>query len=229
MTENGLIDINDLRVKIDQTNDKIISNLKNRSRYPLNKKLFNLEFEKGLTWFEYRLKIEQDLDSVFGRYMYYDQQPVLFKKNELSKSKVKIKFKKGAKPVYIDYSKRLINLYKRTIKELCENNKDQESSYGETTKLDVENVITLNERTVGIGGQVAAYKMSKFPELKNIKKKELFKKKIINKKREKEVIKNMINTAKKYDIENLKAIKEFGMELIDITREAEIYFIKNSK
>lgn len=225
----NLVDINDLRVKIDQTNDKIISNLKNRSRYPLNKKVFDLEFYGGLTWVEYRLKKEQDLDSIFGRYMYYDQQPVLFSKKELAKSKVKIKNIKGAKPVYVDYSKRLINLYKNLILQICDDKNERIDLYGETTKLDVENIITLNERTVGIGGQVAAYKMSKFPELKNMIDEKLILKKIVNKEREKIVINSMIKTAKKYEIKNITAIKEFGRELINITRDVEIQFIKNYK
>lgn len=222
------IDIIDLRVKIDQVNDKIMSNLKDRLRYPLNAKVFSIEFDDGLTWFEYRLKKEQDLDSIFGRYMFYDQQPVLFKKSELAKSKVKAKTS-GVKPIYVDYSKKLIKLYKKTLIELCDNKTNDENTFGETTKLDVENIITLNERTVGIGEQVAAYKLSKFPELKGQKSRSKILKKIINKKREDVVIKKMMKTAKKYDIKNLKAIEKFGIELIKITKDAEIYFIQNSK
>ena len=37
--------------------------------------------------------------------------------------------------------------------EICVND-DNKSTYGETTKIDVENVLNLNERLVGFGQQV---------------------------------------------------------------------------
>ncbi len=53
------IDISDLRVRIDQMTANIISGLKDRYRYKLNKGVFTEEVTNGKTWFDYRLFTEQ--------------------------------------------------------------------------------------------------------------------------------------------------------------------------
>ncbi|MEK6959289.1 MAG: hypothetical protein AABW59_04565, partial [archaeon] len=77
----GAIDIAELRIKIDQLSEKIMSGLKTRSRLPLNEGTFSKEFSEGMTWFMYRLKKDQDLDSEFGRFLYYDQHTLVFEKS----------------------------------------------------------------------------------------------------------------------------------------------------
>ncbi len=226
--KNLTYDISELRIKIDQINEKLISGLKDRLRYPLNKKTFKEEFCNGFTWFEYRLKKEQDIDSEFGRFLYYDQQPFIFSKKNLARSKIKNLSVKGLKPVEIDLSKQIINLYKKTLIKLCEN-KENVASYGETTKLDVENILTINERTVAIGQQVAAYKINTELDLKKLKNAKEIRKRLIKPAREKEVINKMLILAKKYGIKNDKIIKSFSKELIKITLDAEVYFILHSK
>jgi chorismate mutase len=222
------IDIKELRIKIDQLNEKIISGLKTRTRYSLNKSIFEREFFDGLTWFEYRLKKEQDLDSEFGRFLYYDQQPFRFSKNELEQSKIKNIINKGSKPIEIDLSKKIIELYRNTLKKICENIED-ESTFGETTKLDVENILTLNERTVGIGEQVAAYKIHSDPILSKINDAVELRKKLVKPEREKEVIEKTTKIAEKYGFDNVDFVKNFAKNIIDITLDAEVHFILNSK
>ncbi len=224
MVSETVIDLEDLRIKIDQINEKLISGLKNRSRIPLNKKIFEEKFFNNLTWFEYRLKKEQDLDSEFGRFLYYDQQPFLFSKKELSKPKIGEVNPLGLEPVEMDFSKKIFSLYKKTIFELCENKEDR-SAFGEATKQDVENILTLNERTVGIGQQVAAFKLGKDPLLKK-KCPKMIRKNLVKPKREKEVIKSMKNIAKKYGVGNSDLIEKFARQIIEITLDAEVYFIK---
>jgi chorismate mutase len=221
------IDIGELRIKIDQLNEKMISGLKTRSRFPLNKKIFSEEFNAGNTWIMYRLKKEQSLDSEFGRYLYYDQHPFIFSKEDLSPSKIKIHENKGFLPINIDFSKKIMNLYKKTINELCEHCEDR-VSYGETTKIDVENILTLNERTVAIGEQVAGYKITKNPELLKLKTSKKIRKALIMPKREKDVIQKMKKIAQKYDLGNDKWVKNFAKALIDITLDSEVNFILNS-
>ncbi len=228
MAKKENVDIADLRIKIDQLNEKIISGLKDRSRFSTNFSTFKKKFYNEMTWFEYRLKKEQDLDSEFGRFLYYDQQPFIFSKKQLSKSKIKNVNNLGLKPVPIDLSKKIVKLYKNTVKELCIN-EEKSSTYGETVKLDVENILTLNERTAGIGEQVAAYKISKNPELKKLKNLKEIRKKLITPQREIEVINKTIEISKKYGINNDKLMKEFAKSLIEITLDAEVHFIVNSK
>ena len=228
VVKNQVVDIGDLRIKIDQLNQKIISGLKDRSRYPLNLGVFEKEFYSKMTWFEYRLKKEQDLDSEFGRFLYYDQQPFLFSKRELSPSKINDPINKGLKPVELDLSKKILSLYKETLVNLCENKEDV-STYGETVKLDVENILTLNERNVGLGEQVAAYKISTEPNLLDLKTAKEVRQKLVKPQREVDVITKAANISEKYGIENIDFMKKFAKDLIEITLDAEVHFILNSK
>ena len=218
------IDISDLRVRIDQLNEKIISGLKTRSRFALNKETFSKEFADGKTWIMYRLKKEQDLDSEFGRFLYYDQQPFVFPKEELESAKIQEPENKGLSPVKVDLSSKIIDLYRTTIEQLCEASEDI-STYGETTKLDVENILTLNERTAAIGEQVAGYKITQEPALLKIGDSGKIREQLIYPEREKDVREKMATIAKKYEIKDIEMIKDFAQKLIEITLDSEVNFI----
>ena len=221
------IDLTDLRIRIDNLNEKLLSGIATRIKYPLNKGVFEKEFFEGKSWFLYRLKKEQDLDSEFGRFLYNDQLPFVFKKEELEEAKIKKSQNKGVSPIQADFSKKVISLYQKLLIELCENKEDI-GTYGETTKLDVENVLTLNERTIGLGEQVAGYKISQNSGINKFSAEQV-REKLIKPQREVEVTNNIINIAKKYGIENEKLIKQFAKDLIEITLDSEVHFITNSK
>ncbi len=63
---NNAIELVDLRLKIDQLNEKILSGLKARSHYPLNLSTFSDTFAEGKSWFLYRLKKEQEIELISG-------------------------------------------------------------------------------------------------------------------------------------------------------------------
>ena len=221
------INLTKLRARIDHLNEKLLSGIATRINYPLNKGIFEEEFSEGKSWFLYRLKREQDLDSEFGRFLYNDQIPFVFKKEELVSAKINPSENNGVVPIEADFSNKVIKLYQKIINKLCEN-KDDKSTYGEVTKLDVENVLTLNERTIGLGEQVAGFKISRDSEISNFAPEEV-RENLIKPGREVEVINNIISIAKKYGIENEALMKEFAKELIEITLDAEVHFIVNSK
>ncbi|MBT4870098.1 MAG: hypothetical protein HON47_00805 [Candidatus Diapherotrites archaeon] len=221
------IDLNNLRAKIDQMNDKLLSLISTRMKYSLNEGTFTKELANGKTWFLYRLKKEQNLDSEFGRFLYNDQLPFIFKKEELAKAIVSKVNDTGVTPIEFDLSEKIIELYKKLLRGLCEA-KEDESTYGESTKLDVEIILTINERTTAIGEHVSAFKLQTEPELKNLSKNEV-RQNLIKPKREIEVTNALILKAKKYGIENEKLIKEFSKDLIEITLDSEVHFILNSK
>ncbi|MFA6268344.1 MAG: hypothetical protein WCW13_04355 [archaeon] len=222
MVKLKAIDINDLRVKLDQMNEQIISGLKTRSRFPLNIGTFKQNFADGKTWFSYRLKKEQDIDSEFGRFLYPDQSPIIYSKEELAKPRINRTItSEGIEQVQIDIHKEIINMYHEILEKLCEKKEDI-ANYGETTKQDVENIILYNERIVGIGEQVAGYKMQNNPELLKLKDPEEIRKKLINPKREQEVIDKMIAITKKYELDHVEEIKKFAQKIINLTTEVEV-------
>ncbi len=222
LSENK-VELTDLRIKIDQLNTSIISGLKDRSRYTLNKDVFEKEFFDGMSWFLYRLKEEQNVDSKFGRFLYCEQHPFIFSKKELSKSLVLRNANTNNNFFDLDLSKDIITLYKNTLKQLCKKGENIEC-YGEVVKLDVNNILLINERTVGMGEQVANYKIENDPILATLKTAKEIQNKLINVDREKAVIAIMKDKAQKLDLDT-KIITGFAKELIQITLKAETEFI----
>jgi len=153
------MELKDIRIKIDQMSERIVSGLKDRSRYPLSAGIFSEEFCNGKTWFEYRLLGEQCLDAEFGRYKFEDQHPLLFPKEDLPKPKMKRNPPKiGVAKVGIDVGNKVIELYKKILEKICQPGEDR-NSYGEIAKLDVANVLALYERICGLGQEVAELKI----------------------------------------------------------------------
>lgn len=62
------IDLQDLRVRLDQMSERIISGFKDRSNYPLSERISIEQFSGEKVRFDYLLFREQELHSTFGRY-----------------------------------------------------------------------------------------------------------------------------------------------------------------
>ncbi|MBT4192003.1 MAG: hypothetical protein HOE11_01720 [Candidatus Diapherotrites archaeon] len=223
------IDLNELRIKIDQLNTGVISGLKHRSRFLTNDGVFDSDFANGQTWFLYRLQKEQDIDAQFGRFLYFDQHPFIFKKEELTKPLVeRIVPESPINYISVDLSERIIRIYQDVVKAICAKGED-ETQYGEVVKLDVNNVLLFNERTVGIGGQVAQYKLQDNPKLSELGSAKEIKEILFRKEREDQVINDMKEKAEQLGIKYPSAIGVFAKELIDITMETEIKYILEQK
>lgn len=220
------IDLSDLRIKLNQMTEKIISGLKDRSRYSLNSGAYTEEFSDGLTWFEYRLKREQDIDSEFGRFEFSDQSPVNFSKEQLAKTKKPRQIPKFEVRIKnIDMSKEIIGIYKEILPKICESGEKKEN-FGETVKCDVNNVLLLNERINGLGRQVAESKIQENSHILDCKSDEDIKKLLVHPKREQEVINKAAEISKKYELNNEESIKLFFRKLIDLTVKVQIEYIK---
>ncbi len=230
MEKEHAIDITSLRMKLDQINEKLMAGLRTRSKYAINMQPFIEDFAEQKSWFLYRLKKEQDIDAEFGRFLYRDQSPFIFKKSELAASKIPLPvIEFGVPQIKIDMSHKIIDLYKEMLYEICGPGEDR-ATYGETVKLDVENILTLNERIVGIGEQVAGYKMQSVPEILTLKDSEKIRAKLVNYDREKEVIEKTIRLAEKDGLANIEQMKDFIQKIIDLTTEVEIQrIIKSNK
>jgi chorismate mutase len=223
------INLSDLRVRIDQTTEKIISALKDRSRYKLNRGVFTEEFSDGKTWFEYRLKKEQDLDSEFGRYEFPDQYPLMFTKEELAQPKKKrIILQSDVKSLSIDVGEKIIEFYKKMLPELCDEGENR-ANYGETVKCDVNNVMLYNERINGIGRFVAEAKLQKKPSIATLTSIDDIGKILVVPKREEEVIEEAVKIARKYELHRPEFIKKFFRQIIDLTLYAEMEYVKKAR
>ncbi|MEK6885858.1 MAG: hypothetical protein AABX17_02740 [Nanoarchaeota archaeon] len=226
------LDLNDIRVRLDQMAEKIVSGLKDRSRYSLNNGIFNKEkFDNVQSWFQYRLFEEQNLDAKFGRYEFDNQRPLFFPKDAFAKPIIKrTQVLDQLMPAAIDLSQREFDLYYETLFGICKPG-EQPEKYGEVTKLDVQNMLTLHERICGMGPYVAAAKLEKDQSLLyNLDLNAgMIGSRLVNIDRENEVIAKGVAIAKRYELPNPESMAEFFRGIIDITLEAEVAYILQAR
>ena len=224
-----MTNLNELRIKLDQQTEKIVSGLKDRSRYKLNADVFMQQFYNGMTWFEYRLFREQDLDSEFGRFEFPGQSPILFPKKQLSVPKKEREAGQNNIPIgnIQDSGEKIINIYRRTLPDLCQHGECPET-YGETAKCDASNVLLCNERIIGLGRQVAEAKIQESPGLVNLAP-ENMRGVIINPKREEEVILKALDISERYELQKPELIRVFFRGIIDMTVDAQIRYIRSRR
>jgi len=219
--------LNEIRIKLDQHAERIVSGLKDRSRYPLNEGVFTKSFFEGKTWFEYRLLKEQGLDAEFGRYNFHGQTPLLFPVSSLPQSLGKRLYpEKDSIVVSMDLYPKIMPVYKKTIEAICKPG-EEPSSFGETAKTDVANILALNER-IRIGEDVAAAKIQAEPGLLYLEK-EALRNKLRNVEREKEVIVKGVAIAERYFIENAPAVGDLFRNIIEITLDLEEAYVAEAR
>ena len=221
-----VIEINEVRIKLDQLGDHLISLLKHRSCYQHNQGVFSELFADNMTWFMYRLKKEQDIDAEFGRFVYPDQHPLIFRKSDLATPKIprEAPVLDGLHVISINISEKLLAIYQRTLACICTPGEDLDT-YGQTVKLDVEILLTLNERISGLGNQVAEYKIKTNPALATTSDKSQIRKFLTVPEREQQVIDQAIATATRLAIRNPEAIGDFMREIIQVTLDVEVEYI----
>jgi hypothetical protein len=220
------IDLSDIRIRLDQKAEEIISGLKDRSRYPLNEGVFLEEFKDGKTWFEHRLFLDQCADSEFGRYEFDDQHPLLFSRNELTTiHKKRNPPKSDLLGIDIDMFQKILEFYKEIVSRICKPGENP-STYGETAKRDVLNILCLYERICGIGPYVAQSKIQKAPSLLEMEDQKEIQEKLTYLKREEEVMTKGEKIAERYELPNPEVGRDIFRKIIDLTLEVEIKYIE---
>lgn len=236
------IDIDEQRYKMRQITERVVSGLKDRSRYALNPGVFTQEFCDGKSWFEYRLWREQSLDSEIGKYEFPDQHPLFFLREQLAKPKKKREnIQSEIRQLNLNPNPALdmIETYKESLVELCKQG-DYESQYGETARCDVSNLLLYNERITCVGLYVAESKLQKNPKFPLLTPKELrellssltteeIRDNIVDPVVEERVIHEAVNIAESYGLNKPEFIKKFFRKLIDSTVKAEIMYIQQQK
>ncbi|OGV66217.1 MAG: hypothetical protein A2283_06745 [Lentisphaerae bacterium RIFOXYA12_FULL_48_11] len=216
--------IDHLRLKLDQMSERIVSGLKDRSRYLVNNGVFLEEFCNGMTWFKYRLFREQSLDSEFGRYEFEDQHPLLFKKDQLASPKrPRPHSDLGIVLVPIDNGPEILNMYRDIVGKICQIGETSDN-YGEIAKLDVSNVLTLHERICGFAAKVAEYKIEKEPRTLHFDP-DFLRSYLTDTEREKQVMDYALTLARKEQLPNAEVMPTFFRTIIDKTLDLEVDYI----
>ena len=216
--------IDNLRLKLDQMSERIVSGLKDRSRYVISNGVYSEEFFNGMSWFKYRLFREQSLDSEFGRYEFEDQHPLLFSKEQLAMPKIpRPHAELGIAHVSVDNGLNILTLYRETIAKICNAGEDPDN-YGEIAKLDVNNVLTLYERISGYAAKVAEYKIEKEPRTLHFDP-EFLRSYLTDEEREKQVIVYALKLAHKELLPNPEIMPDFFRTIINMTMDVEVDYI----
>ena len=223
------LNIGDIRIRLDQQAERIISGLKDRSRYLSNQETFDANFSDGFSWFEYRLRAEQSLDAEFGRFEFEDQHPVLFTREDLASPRVKrSRTDDLLLPLTLDLGHQIIEFYREVLNKICRQGEDQ-NTYGETVKLDVNNVLSLYERICGIGPYVAESKIRNDPSVLYLVDTEDIRTRLTDKKREEKVIERAVETAARYKLPNPEAVRFIFTRIIDLTLDVEVKYVEAVK
>lgn len=221
------LNIEDIRIRLDQQTERIVSGLKDRSRYPLNLGVYSEHFCDGKTWFEYRLFMDQSVDAEFGRFEFDDQHPILFQRPQLPSPKVKRDWQNnGLIATDIDIGGRIIEFYKKVLPLICPDKREDRSSYGETVKADSNNILCLYERICGIGQYVAQSKINADSTLLRIQSKDGIRSKLVNREREEIVTARAIEIASRYELPNPEVLKDIFRAIIGITVDVEIDYVE---
>ncbi len=220
--------LDQLRTKLDQMNEKIISRLVDRSRYKLNHRIYKkdaifIRDRHGISFLEFALEGLENYHSLLGRYNFPDQYPIIINPKESSVKKIVTQW--SIPRVKIDIGKDIIKFYTDSLKGFCLVGEDQ-TTYGETAYCDADIIQLLNER-INLGRYVAETKLrSGFLEKKGAEKNLISK--LRDPKREKELIKKVQQIAIRYGL-NPKVAGKYFKWIIGETLKIEVSYLKKSK
>lgn len=161
------IDLGELRVRLDQMTERIVSRLKDRSRFALNQAVYRpgaveIAGRVGLSFLEFSLEGLEAYHASLGRFNYPDQYPV--SGAALPASPVT---RTGSRPAIdrraISIRDNLLTFYLGVLPGLCPPG-DDPANYGETVYVDADLLQLLHER-INVGRYVAEAKLRADPSV----------------------------------------------------------------
>jgi monofunctional chorismate mutase len=221
------LELTDLRTKLNQMTERIVSRLKDRSRYALNASVYRcdeipIEGRIGLSFFEFALEQLEQYHASLGRYRFPDQY-------RLTNISPHSPVQRGIPPspirqVDIELKDKIITYYLTLLKDLC-NEGDDPTTYGETVYCDADLIVLLHER-INIGRFVAESKFQTDTSLRAIAEtQDTLRARLKKPKREQIVIENARKIAFSYDL-NQDVVERCFRWLITKTLEVEIDYLQ---
>ena len=224
------LDLNELRIKLNQLTERLLSRIKDRSRYPLNYMVYKpgaikIVSKNKLSFLEFAVEQKEKYYASLGRYNYPDQYPIT--KSPLPESSVD-RFKPASPLADVDLaiSGDILNYYLDLLKKICLDKEDKEY-FGETVDCDTEILELLNER-INLGRFVAEFKIRQDENIKTVlnNSKDLLDK-LTYPEREKQVISNALKIAEYYQLP-LNVIKELFKWIIEQTKIVEVDYLQKT-
>lgn len=164
------MDLQEVRVRLDQMTERIVSRLKDRSRFPRNRAVYEpdavpIAGRSGISFLEFALEGLELYHASLGRYAFPDQYPLL---SALGlESPVQRTLPESRVPrIDIPITNDLLAFYMETLDRLCRPGEDT-GTYGETVYVDADLLHLVHER-INIGRHIAAAKFAGNPGLREI-------------------------------------------------------------
>lgn len=226
----GTIQLGELRIKLDQMTERITSRLKDRSRFPVNRVIYQpdgipIAGRAGISLFQFALEGLELYHASLGRYSYSDQHPVL--DLSLPSPRVGRLVSQSQLPNFdINIGNNLLSFYPDLMLKYCKP-LDDPDSYGETAYVDADLIQMINER-VNIGRNVADAKGRSNPAIYQIQSSEELYAKLKDQSRENVLIEKARGIAISYGVDpNL--IEEAFRWIMNQTLNVEVQYVHKYK
>ena len=224
------LDLTDLRTKINQMTERIVSRLKDRSRYVSNDAVYcrdaiPIEGRTGVSFFEFALEQLEQYHASLGRYNFPDQ-------HQLTNITLHSPVQRRSPPspitqVGIELKDEIIAFYIILLGDLCREG-DDPTTYGETVYCDADLIVLLHER-INIGRFVAEAKFQSDPSFRAVvENREALRARLRQPQREQTVIDTARKIALNYDL-NPDVVERCFRWVIAKTLDVEIDYLQLAK
>lgn len=162
--------LSELRIRLDQMTERIVSRLKDRSRFPLNARVYEpdgvpIEGRKGISFLEFSLEGLEGYHASLGRYLYPGEYPIFSGRPVESKAARTVRMPEL--PAFLIAIKDdLLKFYLEVLPDLCFAGEDPDT-YGETVYVDADLLELLHER-INVGRYVAQAKIDGDPTIRTL-------------------------------------------------------------
>lgn len=226
--ESPTIELGELRIKLDQMTERIVSRLKDRIRFPLNKIVYQpdgvpITGRSGISLLQFALEGLEAYHASLGRYDYPDQYPILG--FNLPPSRVKrIVNQQPLLKLNFNIRNDLLSFYQDFLSRYCLPD-DNPGTYGGTVYVDAT-LLQLIHARINIGRYVAEVKARNDPTIyQTMADDNLLLSKLKDKPREEALISRARNVAGAYELDPDLAEHVFRW-MVDKTLFIEIAYIR---
>lgn len=222
------LELTDLRTKLNQMTERIVSRLKDRSRYALNASVYRIDEipiqgRTGISFFEFALEQLEQYHAALGRYRFPDQYQLTNVSPHTPVQRAQVP-PSPIQQVDIELKDEIITYYMTLLQDLCADG-DDSTTYGETVYCDADLIVLLHER-INIGRFVAESKLQTDPSLRVIAESQnALRARLRKPKREQTVIANAKKIAFSYNL-NQEVVERCFHWLITKTLEVEINYLQ---
>lgn len=224
------IDLGGLRVRLDQMTERIVSRLKDRSRFAFNQAVYTpgaveIAGRTGISFLDFSLEGLEAYHASLGRFDQPDQYPVFGVNLPASPVRRGASTKPGVDRRTISIKDDLLAFYLTVLPRVCPPGDDPDN-YGETVYLDADLLQLLHER-INVGRYVAEAKVRSDPSVAASRNDAaLLSSKLRDSRREEALIAAVRATAERYELDP-EVVEHLFRWIIKETLRVEVAYLRD--